>query len=146
MTELQQVGTKKDEGFNVTPISFDQAREVLRSKFNDGRHWLLIIHAVAADFLVEIEDRYYAGVEENQDLTVVVAHWRGEAYGLVCAHKRRMRPYQLASFIRQRAGCRVRERDLTRRDTHVIAPDTLAGDAMDLLDHLTGRLELAVAE
>src|SRR5262245_37853797 len=71
--------TSKGESMNTTtlkprwpirPLTWREGCEILRTKFTDHAHWLIVIHGSAARLLIEIEERYYAG-EKNQDFTLI---------------------------------------------------------------------------
>jgi hypothetical protein len=137
--------TETQPGFEVRPIGWEQAIEVLKPLYDGREHWIAVIHATAVHLLIEIENRYYAG-ERNQDLTLICTTWRGQPYGLVAMRKRHMFAYQYASLLRQAGNMKISERELLRRDVMVVAPFWLVdGDAMELAARLLDRPELAVA-
>jgi hypothetical protein len=134
---------ERGEGLCVTPIGWEKTREILIEKFNNREHWVLIVHALKARLIVEIEERYYAG-EKNQGLTLTVAFQTGQPFSLVAARKRHMRGYQLASLLRQVAGYHTSERELLARDLLIVAPDALMGAATELANTLLTRGDLAM--
>ena len=42
-------------------LAEEEVSEILREKFNDGKHWLLIVYGSAELLMTEIKDRFYAG-------------------------------------------------------------------------------------
>jgi hypothetical protein len=53
-------------------LAEEAVREIFREKFNDSRHWLLIIRGSAALMMTEIEDRFYAGEKITCTITWLI--------------------------------------------------------------------------
>jgi len=132
------------EGLRVTPIGWEKTREILKPLFDDRQHWILVAHILASPLIETIERKYYPG-EKNSDFTPITAFWRGQLYALCAAKKRWMRPYQLASLLRQMTGLKISEAEMSVRDLYVPAPDPLIEDATALAASLFDRRELAIA-
>ncbi|MGH9852505.1 MAG: hypothetical protein ACREBD_21935 [Blastocatellia bacterium] len=113
-----------------------EARAILKEKFDNREHWLLVIHGSAAPLMIEIEQHYYSG-EKNADFTVITCVHRGEVFGVIAAMKKHMLAYQLLSMLRQATDARLSERELLRRDLVIVAPgEVLVTAAMELANRL----------
>jgi hypothetical protein len=134
--------TESGEGLKVTPIGWEETREILKPLFDDRKHWILVCHIQATELVEEIERRYYLG-EKNSDFTLITALWHGQGYALVAARKRWMQPYQLGSLIRQMIKFDIGE--LQGRDLYVPAPPQFLNDAVALAVYLFDRPALAMA-
>ena len=132
-------------GYRIRPLDWPEARGILRSLFEDHEHWILVLHGSAAKLLVEIEQRYYFG-ERTADFTVITAIHHGEAFGIVAASKKWMRPYQLVSLLRQITVVRISEREMIRKDLGIIAPDRGMNAAEQLAISLLASDDLAISE
>jgi len=131
-------------GLKVTPIGWEETREILLPKYDARDHWIIVAHLQAAPLITAIEQKYYLG-EKNVDFTMITAFWRGQVYALIAAKKRWMQPYQLASLVRQMIGTKVSDRELATKDLYIPVPDPFIWDATDLATFLFDRRELAVA-
>jgi hypothetical protein len=134
--------TETQPGLKVTPIGWEQTREILKPLFDDRRHWIIVAHILASPLITTIEQKYYLG-DKNADFTLITTFWRGQVYALVAARKRWMQPYQLRSLIKQMTKLHIGE--LERRDLYVPAPPQFLDDAIDLAAYIFDRPELAIA-
>jgi hypothetical protein len=116
------------DGYRVRPLTWQEGREILREKFNDREHWMMIVHGSAVRLLIEIEQRYYAG-DRNGDFTLITGFHRGHVFAVVAAKKRQMPAYKLASMLRQYTDVRLSERELLRRDLLIVAHGDYLMDA-----------------
>jgi len=129
---------ENDPGFRVRPIGWEETREILRPLYDDREHWILVAHVEASRLIREIERKYYLG-DKNADFTLITGFWRGETYALCAFRKRRMRPYQLASLLRQVAGFKISDAEAAAKDFFIPAPTPLMQDAVDLALYLFDR-------
>jgi hypothetical protein len=132
------------EGLRVKPVDWDSTKEILRPLFDAGDHWIIVAHLSASSLISTIERKYYTD-EKNADLILIMSAWRGSMYGLCAAKKKHMRPYQLASWVRQITGMKIGDSELTTRDLIVTAPPALIPDAQDLAAYLFNGTDLAIA-
>ena len=132
------------DGCKIRPLTWREGHEILREKFSDREHWMMIVHGSAVCLLIEIEQRYYAG-DRNGDFTLITAFHRGHLFAVVAAKKRHMPAYKFASMLRQYTDVRLSERELLRRDLLIIAPDALMDAATELAFELLSN-DLAMSE
>jgi|SRR5882672_395872 len=133
------------DGYKVRPLTWPDARSIMRPLFDGREHWTMVIHGSALRLLIEIEERYYTG-ERNPDLTVIATFHRGQPFALVAARKRHMPAYKLASMLRQFTDVRLSERELLKRDLLIVAPDPLMDAATELAASLLSSDDLAMSE
>jgi hypothetical protein len=129
----------------IRPLTWREGCEILRTKFTDHAHWLIVIHGSAARLLIKIEERYYAG-EKNQGFTLITGFHRGLVFAVVAAKKRHMPAYKLASMLRQYTDIRLSEREILSRDLLIVAPDWAMNAATELAFKLLSNDDLAMAE
>lgn len=140
------MNTETQSCWPIRPLTWREGREILREKFAGHAHWLIVIHGSAAKLLIEIEERYYAG-EQNQDFTLITGLHCGHVFAVVAAKKRHMPAYKLASMLRQYTDVRLSERELLRRDLLIVAPgDYLMDAATELAASLLSNDDLAMSE
>jgi len=139
-----QTATKKD-GLRVTPLSWEETRDLLRPLFKDHAHWIIVGHYDALSLIHEIERRYYLGYK-NRDFTLVTSEWQGQHYVLVAAKKRQMRGWQLAGLLKRWTDVKITADALTSRDLFIAAPDaTTEAAATALAAHIFNERDLAFA-
>jgi len=133
------------EGLRVTPIGWEETREILKPLFDDRKHWIIVAHITASPLITTIEQKYYLN-EKNSDFTLITALWRGQVYALVAARKRWMQGYQFASLLKQWTSVKVRDAEMATRDLFISAPDALTeAAAVDLAAYLFDKpAELAL--
>jgi hypothetical protein len=111
----------------------EEARELLRPKFEGREHWLLVVHRDALALPTTIAAKYYSDAG-REDWTALGGLVNGDLFAVFAMRKRRMMNWQYNSLLRQVAGTRMSDREVSMRDLLVVA-------APDWLDAGTGLAE-----
>jgi hypothetical protein len=86
----------------IHPVMLVEARELIRERIKGREHWIFVCSAseAGAEFLGDIEDRYYAG-KANADFDLFI---QPTGIAIALCHKRRMSAGQLLRILRRHAG------------------------------------------
>jgi hypothetical protein len=137
----------------------EEARALLRPRFESREHWTFVVDVWATAVIDRIFSKYYQGAP-TEDFAVISGVVNGDKFAVVTARKNRMLAWQLNSLLRQIARVRLSDREAAARDLHIITdparldngtklaaalfddPEAERGDPGDVMT-LDGRLAVA---
>jgi hypothetical protein len=124
-----------------------EARELLQPRFKSREHWLLIVHKDALALPTAIARKYYSDAG-REDWMALGGFVNGDLFAVFAMRKRRMLNWQYNSLLRQVAGTRMSDREVSMRDLMVVAAPKwldagtgLAAALFDDPDAERGRIE-----
>ncbi len=98
----------------------EEARALLRPKFEGREHWLLLVHRDALALPATIAAKYYGGAG-REDWMALGGLVNGDLFAVFAMRKRKMMNWQYNSLLRQVAGTRMSDREVSMRDLLIVA-------------------------
>ena len=143
---MQGFATRLKINGELKPLEWSEAQRLMRTKFDDKNHWILVSHFAGIMMFLTIEHRFYSD-EKSSGFQLVATIWNGEPFVVCAMRKESMTPADYAGAIRRLAGHDLTPGDLIEQDVNIAAPDWAMDDAVSLAAALLSKPggELAVA-